>query len=374
MLLEQITVKNLLSFRDATVDLGPLNILVGENTAGKTNLIEAISLLQALPGDLRAAIVRGGGIRYWLWLGAGAVSPVASLSCRAKYEAESASVDYNLAISDDNGMAVLSESLSGADGKVYLSRDGQQLQGSSGPAFSLDRTSSVFSVLKNPFDPTPVTKLGWQFEKIRIFREFQTGWRSGSRLGISTNVSGDYLGDSGDNLAMVLHELNFRGVHDQVRKSLEKFSSRIEDVKVKVDQGIARAYLEEQGFSERLPAARMSDGTLKFLCLLTVLLHPDPPPLVCIEEPEQGLHPDAIQLLAPLLKDASTRMQLIVTTHSAELIDAFSPSPESVLICERDSDGGTQCRHLSRKKLENWLKRYSLGQLWRKGEIGGNRW
>ena len=118
----------------------------------------------------------------------------------------------------------------------------------------------------------------------------------------------------------------------------------------------------------------MSDGTLKFLCLLAVLLHPDPPPLVCIEEPEQGLHPEAIQILAPALRDAAERMQLIVTTHSAPLIDAFSATPESVLVCERDFDGGTQCHRLSRKKLENWLKRYSLGELWRKGEIGGTRW
>ena len=118
----------------------------------------------------------------------------------------------------------------------------------------------------------------------------------------------------------------------------------------------------------------MSDGTLKFLCLLAVLLHPDPPPVVCLEEPEQGLHPDAIQILARILKDASLKSQIIITTHSVELIDEFSSDPESVVVCERSERGGTELNRLSEEPLREWLEEYSLGRLWRKGEIGGNRW
>jgi predicted ATPase len=172
---------------------------------------------------------------------------------------------------------------------------------------------------------------------------------------------------------MVLQELNFREVHTRITEYLNRLSDRITDVRVRLDGGVARAYLRERGLLEPLPSARMSDGTLKFLCLLAVLLHPDPPRLICIEEPEQGLHPDAVQIVAQLLIDASERTQLIVTTHSEALIDAFSDSPENVLVCERDA-GGTQCNRLSSGELESWLQRYSLGQLWRKGEIGGNRW
>ena len=131
----------------------------------------------------------------------------------------------------------------------------------------------------------------------------------------------------------------------------------------------------EPGFMNRLeplPSVRLSDGTLKFLCLLAVLLHPDPPPLVCIEEPEQGLHPDAIQIVAQALIEASERMQLIVTTHSEALVDAFTDRPECVLVFDRDLDNGTRCRRFTRN--HEWLERYTLGELWRKGEIGGNRW
>ena len=123
-----------------------------------------------------------------------------------------------------------------------------------------------------------------------------------------------------------------------------------------------------------LSAVRMSDGTLKFLCLLAALFHPEPPPLMCIEEPELGLHPDALQLVAEALVEASESMQLIVTTHSDALIDSLSDRPESVLVCKRDFENSTQFKRLSTEHLRAWLEHYSLGQLWRKGEIGGSRW
>jgi predicted ATPase len=118
----------------------------------------------------------------------------------------------------------------------------------------------------------------------------------------------------------------------------------------------------------------MSDGTLKFLCLLAVLLDPQPPPLVCIEEPELGLHPDALRVVADALVEASSKMQLVVTTHSEALVSALSSDPEAIVVVERDFDNSTQFRRLKKKQLEVWLKEYRLGELWRMGEIGGNRW
>jgi predicted ATPase len=369
VLLEQITLRNLLSFKDATIDLKPLNILIGENTAGKSNLIEAISLLQAVPSDLRAAVLRGGGIRYWIWLGDGVPDRVATLACLAER------VRYSLELSEDaGGMSIPHESLSGAPGIQHFYRKDQSLDFGNYSGYPIGRTESVFALFKNPADQTPTTRLGKLFERIQIYREFQTGPRALSRQGVATTVPGDLLRDGGDNLATVLQELHFHGVLDRIKTYLNQFSYRINDVLVRLDQGIARTFVREHGLFEPLPSARMSDGTLKFICLLAVLLHPDPPPLVCIEEPEQGLHPDAVQIVAQALREASERMQLIVTTHSRELIDAFSDAPECVLVCERGSDDGTQCRRLVPAELDEWLDRYTLGALWRKGEIGGTRW
>src|SRR5581483_7534293 len=107
-----------------------------------------------------------------------------------------------------------------------------------------------------------------------------------------------------------------------------------------------------------LSGIRMSDGTLKFLSLLAALFHPKPPALMCIEEPEAGLHPDAMQLVAEVLMEASESIQLIVTTHSDALIDHLTDRPDSVLVCERDFDNGTQVKRLSKVELQAWLEHY----------------
>ena len=85
------------------------------------------------------------------------------------------------------------------------------------------------------------------------------------------------------------------------------------------------------------------------------------------------MHPDIIPTIAEMLIEASTRTQLIVTTHSEALIDALTSTPESVLVCEKD-EYGTVMKRLESGKLKVWLEKYTLGQLWSKGEIGGNRW
>jgi predicted ATPase len=173
---------------------------------------------------------------------------------------------------------------------------------------------------------------------------------------------------------LILLDMDFKGLHDRIRDYLHRFCDRFSDVRVRLDGPIAKTYIEESGLLEPLVSWRLSDGTLKFLCLLAILLEKDLPPLICIEEPEVGLHPEAIQIVAEALVEASERTQLIVTTHSEALIDALSDRPEDVVVTERDFDSGTQFRRLEKKQLSLWLERYSLGRLWRKGELGGNRW
>ncbi|MCH7745224.1 MAG: AAA family ATPase, partial [Chloroflexi bacterium] len=145
-------------------------------------------------------------------------------------------------------------------------------------------------------------------------------------------------------------------------------------VLVGIEANTARLLIREKGLTKPIPATRLSDGTLRFLSLLTILCHPKPPPLICIEEPELGLHPDIIPLIAELLRDASERTQLIVTTHSERLIDELSDIPESVVVCERGPEFGTEFKRLSSEQLGLWLEKYRLGELWQKGELGGVRW
>jgi len=388
MLIKRLTLKKILSFKETTVELQPLNVLIGPNAVGKSNLIEAISLLQAAPTGIEGQILRGGGVRQWLWLGDRVPSPIGTLECVLELPSvrEFGPLVYRLQFSEEaRGFLILEEYLAAKNSiaEVYVERNsghvgigpgGLELARATGRLVEVPARESVFARFKNPADPTPVTKVGNHFQQIKIFREFRTGLASQVRHGVSTNAPKDSLSESTDNLALVLHQLDFLGTLDRVNEYLKRFCDRFEKVKVDVGEGLARTFLRETGLSEMLSGIRMSDGTLKFLCLLAVLFHPKPPPLVCIEEPELGLHPDALRLVSEVLVEASERTQLIITTHSEALVDALTDRPESVLVCERDFDNGTQFKRYSRDELDEWLEHYTLGELWRKGEIGGGRW
>jgi len=112
---------------------------------------------------------------------------------------------------------------------------------------------------------------------------------------------------------------------------------------------------------------QLSDGTLRFIALTTALLQPSPPATILLDEPELGLHPYALNLLAALLKKAATQTQVIVSTQSAPLLDNFEA--EDVIVVERE-DGASTFKRLSSADLQEWLKSYSLGELWQKNVIG----
>jgi predicted ATPase len=162
---------------------------------------------------------------------------------------------------------------------------------------------------------------------------------------------------------------SFRRIVDE----LKTFHSGVVDIAVKTSANRLMTFLREEGLDAIVPSTRMSDGTLRYLCLLTILCHPDPPPLICIEEPEIGLHPDILPDVARLLVEASGRTQLIVTTHSDVLVSALSNEPESVLVFGRDASG-THVQRVELWKVQSLLADHTLGELWRMGEIGGNRW
>ena len=184
----------------------------------------------------------------------------------------------------------------------------------------------------------------------------------------------DFLAPDCSNLGLVLNRLRRKNeVKREILGYLRELYSTIEDFDVSIEGGTVQVFLTESDLANAIPATRLSDGTLRYLCLLAILCDPSPPPLVCIEEPELGLHPDILPTVARLLKAASERTQLIVTTHSDILIDEFTDQPESVVVCEK-SQGQTSMTRLDEAALADWLKRYRLGQLWTQGEIGGVRW
>ena len=176
----------------------------------------------------------------------------------------------------------------------------------------------------------------------------------------------------GSNLALVLNRLK---KDDKTRARLLAevcaVYEQLRDFDVDIRAGYVQLYVqEESGYS--MSAGRLSSGTLRWLGLVTLLVDPAPPSVLCIDEPELGLHPDLIHCLAGLIKEASERCQVVITTHSPDLVSEFSDCPESVVVCERPFDV-TELKRLEREPLAHWLAEYSLGHAWQSGAIGGRR-
>jgi predicted ATPase len=236
----------------------------------------------------------------------------------------------------------------------------------------VDADRSILAQLRDPESYPELNYVAEIYEKVRIYREWAFGRNAVFREPQKADMRNDRLEEDFSNLGLFLNRLRrMPKAKAAILQSLHDLYEGVTDFDVSVEGGTVQVFLTEGNFV--IPATRLSDGTLRYLCLLAILLDPTPPPLICIEEPELGLHPDILPKLADLMVAASERAQLIVTTHSDILVDAMTERPESVVVCEKH-DGMTQLRRLSRSELAVWLDKYRLGQLWTKGQIGGTRW
>lgn len=393
--LKRLKLKNLLSFGEQGIDLelGPLNVIVGANGSGKSNLIEAISLLKAATSDFSNALSDGEVAANWLWKGIGNKGlpaeiwaywerPKSSVGIQHYFKLEERNYRFFVAdelIEDDEitekGAKEPIKYFSYRHWRAYLNVHG--VKGKSRTReLQVEEVNPEKSILAQREDPDHYPQLyawGETLKKIQIYRDWQFGRKSTLRNAQSPGQPDEYLLESGENLAVVVNRLKFDyEAKRALMEGLRDFYPWIEDVELRMVGGKVQVYFHEKG-GMSTPATRLSDGTMRWLALLVILLVPNPPPLVCIEEPELGLHPDVLPKLAELLVSASERMQLIVTTHSDILIDALSEHPEVVIVCDKD-ENGTRFTRLDSAEMKGWLEKYSLGELWRKGELGGNRW
>ena len=431
-LFHKLKLSGLLSFGPDGIDLPMerLNVLIGPNGSGKSNLLEAVSLLQAAPRGIAEPISRRGGVREWTWKGAEASDSISmdvtvsflpgpmsrapstvflerNPDSRRDYP-PAGMLRHRLTLVDRDCRSIVADervepldtrpethdemayyrppvdekvaaALNVAARQVSESGDVRNLafsafvhgrEGALEFASSYRPEESLLSFYASPGFPA-LWHLKEHYDGIRLYRDWSFGPNAALRQPCSAHAQPDFLDEGGENLPLVLSNLH----GEQRRKfldALRKLFDGIVDFRCPVIGGTVWLFLEESG-GRSIPAARLSDGTLRYLGLLAVLLHPKPPFLIGIEEPELGLHPDVLPGLADLLVEASERTQLIVTTHSEVLVDALTERPESVVVCEKH-DGKTEMRRLDKADLAKWLEDYRLGDLWTSGELGGNRW
>ena len=386
MFIKRIQLKNLLSFGPDTeaLELLPLNVLIGPNGSGKSNLIEAISLLKATPRDLTAPIRAGGGIHDWIWRGDPRASS-AHIEVIINNPRGSSALRYCLGFAEMGQQFELTEErIENKEKDLFHSMPYYELQyGRATLSYrgekqhqlrqeEINPQQSILAQRKDPNQYPELTWLGETFGRMRLYRESSFGRRTPPRQPQQADLPNDFLLEDGKNLGLVLNRLKREPkVKVQILETMRQLYEGVIDLDVSIEGGTVQVFAQEG--SIMVPATRLSDGTLRFLCLLAILCHPNPPPLVCIEEPELGLHPDVLPVLSDLLREASQRCQLIVTTHSDMLVDTLTDTPESVVVCEKH-DGKTEMHRLDKADLAEWLKRYSLGELWTRGDLGGNRW
>ncbi len=374
--------------------LEPLNVLIGPHASGKSNLIEALSLLEAAPGDIQKPIREGGGVRDWLWKGTHEPGK-ATLEVTVEYPKGHQPLKYRLSFTETGSRfdlrdeAIENEEPTGGNEKPYLYYDYREgrpvlnvLNNETVRESRFDRglrqedvkpDQSILSQRRDPDSYPELTYLANTFERMCFYREWTLGRRTGPRLRQEVDLPQDSLREDASNLGLVLNDLmNRPPLKRQILERLRTFYQSVEDIVINITGNGVQIFFHEEGLQHPVPAKRLSDGSLRYLCLLAVLCHPDPPPAICIEEPEIGLHPDIIPEVAKLLVEASSRSQIFVTTHSDVLVDTLTETPESIVVCEKP-EGSTQLRRLDKSDLEPWLERYRLGELWTAGEIGGNR-
>lgn len=390
----EIDVKGFRSLHDVHWEPGDLNVLIGPNASGKSNLLRLLEMTAiSAQGRLGKYIQNAGGMEPLLWDG---VDERIALRCKCSPVEDGRDpvrdcLTYELELGrlgQSSSYRIDHERL----GNYFKCEQGQREQ----PFKLLERHRSLAHVfdehergLTAPEDQVPeeetlLSLAAGPFTANRLIPMFQNqlaSWCVYHDLHVNQDApirqavvarSEKRVSPDGQNLTSVLHTL-YTGDR-QFKKDINAamraaFGNDFEELVFPpaADQRI-QLRVRWKSLKREQSAADLSDGTLRFLFLLTVLASPSPAPLIAIDEPETGLHPSMLPVVAEYAVDAARRAQVILTTHSPQLLDAFGDTHPTTTVVKWH-EGETHLHKLEGAKLEDWLKEYSLGALFRSGEL-----
>jgi len=361
--LDTITIKGFKSIASIEkLKLGAVNLVIGPNGSGKSNFIGVFSFLHAIrESHLQDYVVKAGGSEKLLHFGS---KMTKAMYFHISFQDGKNQYEIKLLPSANDELIPKSEMVffwnktRYPDGPIGegISRAGKEA-GIGDPKFS-----RIAEYVKGHLD-------GW-----RLYHVHDTSSTSPMKKTADVNDN-RYLRSDGSNIASFLYYL--RKKHEEsyslIRRTVQRVAPFFDDFLLepqKLNPDKIRLEWRHIGSESYFDASSLSDGTLRFIVLTTLFLQPESyrPSVILVDEPELGLHPYAITMLASLVKQSSVKTQVILSTQSPFLLDHFKP--EDVLVADR-IDGSTQFTRLDSRKLGTWLQEYSLGQLWEKNELGG---
>jgi predicted ATPase len=355
--LDFITVKGFKSISYLRCDLRQINVLIGANGSGKSNFLSVFEFLRETgkgPAELRQYVGRAGGAEQLLHFGS-----------KVSKEIE---IDISIGGGSYQYGVVLKPTY---DDNLYSTR--QKFKDAQADPLATPQDSGSEATINDA-----------DYESFGVHRARPESWRiyhlndtSPSAPIRKTSKLNDnaFLRPDGSNLSAFLYLLQQKHPESYrlIRGTVGQVAPFFDDFILKPDllnEETIRLTWKHKNSDQYFGASAMSDGSLRFVVLATLLLQPDRflPSVILIDEPELALHPYAITLLGSLVKQASVKSQVILSTQSSLLLGHFEP--EDVFVAER-SQGGMQLTRLEPSRLEAWLEDYSLGQLWEKNELGG---
>lgn len=361
--LDYITIKGFKSI--ASVEklvLGPINIIIGPNGSGKSNFIGVFSFLHAIrEGHLNDYVRKANGAEQLLHFGSKVTEEI-GITVSFCQEVN----QYRLVLKPT------------ADDSLFPAEECVYYWNKKYPApyneFLRARDNGKEAGISDPSVKGIADWVRTRLGRWRLYHVHDTSDSSPMRKTALLNDNA-YLRPDGSNLPAFLYLLKKKHLtsYNLIRHTVQRIAPFFDDFQLSPDplnEDAIRLAWKHKNSDKYFGAANMSDGTLRFIVLTTLFLQPDNfiPSVILVDEPELGFHPAAITMLASLVKQASTKTQVILSTQSSLLLDHFQP--EDVLVANRVK-GATQFSRLDTAKLSNWLEDYSLGQLWEKNELGG---
>lgn len=374
--LKEISIKGFKSFRDkTTIELGKLNVLIGANGAGKSNFISVFQLLNnALTENLQGYTMRYGA-EHFLYNGRKTTQKF-ELAFKVKTNNALDSYELDVNFQAPNRLFVTMEYIDyqekGKDSPFTheIENSGYELG-----LPNLSKEAKIGREAKNPILTTGRAIYGL-LAQTRVYQFHDTTDTSKIR-GPVNKTDGKYLKSDGGNTAAVLYAIKntpeYQLYYNKIVNYVRRVMSDFQDFELTgYPENTSEIFLtwRKAGVDAVFSPNQLSDGTIRFIALATLLLAPERviPKIIVLDEPELGLHPMAIHILANMVKQASENAQVILETQSSLLLDHFQP--EDVIVADT-KDGATVLNRLNSEELSEWLKNYSLLELWDKNILGG---